>query len=129
MKMILIFKIFITLILFIILNIYKIFNIFFFDSFKKQVKMINIKDLSLQQKIGQLFIIAVKGSELTNKTKKFIRDYKIGNFIIFSKNYQNLDQFSKLITVKVVHILIRREYYNKVSSRFIEEGQIRLVKI
>ena len=91
------FKIFSIIIFFIILNLYKYLKFDFSNLLEYQFKMNDIQDLTLQEKIGQLFIIAVKGTELTYKTKELIRKYKIGNFIIFSKNYQNIIQFSKLI--------------------------------
>ena len=78
-----------------IYNPYKIGDYFHFS--KESFKMKDIKDLSLQEKIGQLFIISVKGFKLTDKDKIMIREHKIGNFIIFSKNYQNINQLSKLI--------------------------------
>ena len=58
--------------------------------------MKNIKYLTLKEKIGQLFIIPINGCELTDKTRVMIRDYKIGNFILFSQNFKDLQQLSKL---------------------------------
>ena len=96
--MILFFKIFLTIILFRTLNIYRLSKLVeFFHLSQDPFKMKDLKDLSLQEKIGQLFIIRVKGLELTDETKKMIREDKIGNFVIFANNYQNITQISKLI--------------------------------
>ena len=62
--------------------------------------------ISLQEKIGQLFIVRVKGLELSDETKKMIREDKIRNFVIFANNYQNITQISKLINdISRSHIL------------------------
>jgi beta-N-acetylhexosaminidase len=96
--MCLFFKIFLTIILFRTLNIYKLSKLVdFFHLSKEPIKMKELKDLSIKEKIGQLFIIRVRGKELSDETIKMIREYKIGNFIIFANNYQNLIQISKLI--------------------------------
>ena len=85
----------ITFIKFIIAIILIILMIIF-----KHIKMDGIKDiheLSLEEKLGQLLMIGFKGYKLTEEIREMIQKYKFGNFIIFGRNYKNLEQFEKLI--------------------------------
>lgn len=54
-----------------------------------------IKALSLEEKIGQLIIASFEGTELNEEITSLIEEYKIGGFILFSRNiideYQTLD--------------------------------------
>ena len=75
-------------------NIHENFNI---ENFvKNHNKLKEIQDLSLQEKIGQLMCIGFKTPVLTEEIRAMIREYKIGNFILFSRNIRNLTQFEKL---------------------------------
>ena len=57
--------------------------------------MKDIKDLSLQEKLGQLLIIGFKTPVLTDEKKEMIKKYKLGNFILFSWNINELKQLLK----------------------------------
>ena len=43
----------------------------------------NEKELTLKEKIGQLFIIGIQGKHLTNDIRKLIRRYKLGILLYF----------------------------------------------
>ena len=58
--------------------------------------MKNLKDLSLNEKIGQLLLIGIKGYILSEEMKNMIKEYKFGNFILFSYNIRDLNQLEKL---------------------------------
>lgn len=58
--------------------------------------MKDIKDLSIEEKIGQLLIIGFNETKLTDEIKKMIRDYKFGNFILYSRNIKDIEQLNKL---------------------------------
>jgi len=55
-----------------------------------------INELSLEEKLGQLLIIGFDGPVLTDDIRALIRDYKFGNFILFSRNIVNLEQLMTL---------------------------------
>lgn len=56
----------------------------------------NIKELSLEEKIGQMFIIGLNTKE-QEEINKFIKKLKIGGVIIYRKNYSNYEQMLNLI--------------------------------
>ena len=66
--------------------------------------MKDLKDLSLNEKIGQLLLVGFNGYALSEELISMIREYKFGNFIIFSRNIKDLNQLEKLI----------RDIYNEV---------------
>jgi len=56
----------------------------------------NIKNLTLEQKIGQMFLLPIEGPELTADTKKHLLKHKIGNFIYFARNLTDYKSIRKL---------------------------------
>ena len=57
----------------------------------------DIKNLTLEQKIGQMFLLPIDGTELSTDTKEHLLKYKIGNFIYFARNltdYKSIRKFS-----------------------------------
>lgn len=56
-----------------------------------------LKGLSLEQKIGQLFIIGFEGKTLTPETQKLMRDFRPGGVLLLSKNIDTQDQLKSLI--------------------------------
>ena len=58
--------------------------------------MKNLKDLSLNEKIGQLLLIGIKGYILSEEMKSMIKEYKFGNFILFAYNIKDLNQLENL---------------------------------
>ena len=56
-----------------------------------------IEELTLEEKIGQLFIIELDEKEITDRTVEMIQKYKIGGFILYAKNYQSYEEMLKII--------------------------------
>lgn len=54
-------------------------------------------ELSIEEKIGQMFIIALQENEITNKTIEMIQKYKIGGIILYRKNYTDYESMINLI--------------------------------
>lgn len=56
-----------------------------------------LEGLSLEQKIGQLFIIGFEGKTLTSENKELIQNFKPGGVLLLSKNIGNKEQLKGLI--------------------------------
>lgn len=56
-----------------------------------------IKDMDLEQKIGQLFIIGFNGTSINDWMKDMIGNYYIGGFILFKENMTSLEQALELL--------------------------------
>lgn len=59
--------------------------------------MVKVEELSLIEKIGQLFLIGFEGNTITDETREMIEKYKIGGFILYRKNYKNYEEMLKVI--------------------------------
>ena len=95
--MLIIYKIILFIIFLIILNKIKLFKEINKQNIStKLFKMKDLKELSLQEKLGQLLIIGFKEPILTEDIKNLIRKYKFGNFILFARNIENLNQLENL---------------------------------
>ena len=57
----------------------------------------NVEEMSVDELIGQLIMVGIPGLELDEKYIKFIDEYKIGNYILFARNYDNTNQMIKLM--------------------------------
>ena len=56
-----------------------------------------IEKLTIEQKIGQMLIIALEEKEITEKTINIIQKYNIGGIILYRKNYDNYEEMLKLV--------------------------------
>jgi len=56
-----------------------------------------IKSLSLEEKIGQLIITGFEGTEMNEELISLIEEYKVGGFILFSRNITNEYQTLELL--------------------------------
>ena len=59
----------------------------------------NIKDvdkMSVDELIGQVIMIGLPGHTLNKEYKEFIKEYKIGNYILFARNYESTKQMKEL---------------------------------
>ena len=56
-----------------------------------------IEELTLDEKIGQLFIIELEEGPISSKTIEMIQKYKIGGFILYSKNYRTYEEMVQRI--------------------------------
>lgn len=59
--------------------------------------MINVNKLTLEEKIGQLFLIGLDEKNITKKTREMIEKYKIGGFILYKRNYDNYNEMLEII--------------------------------
>jgi beta-N-acetylhexosaminidase len=57
---------------------------------------IELKDLSLEEKIGQLLMVGIPGIHVSPETEELIGDYGIGGVILFERNYQDSQQLASL---------------------------------
>ena len=58
--------------------------------------MMNIKELSLEEKIGQKFIFGINSNNI-DEIVKLIEKYHIGGVILYKKNYSNYDEMLSVI--------------------------------
>ena len=57
----------------------------------------NLEELSIKEKIGQMIMIGLDTNYITERITKMISDYKIGGIILYRKNFSTYDQMIKLI--------------------------------
>lgn len=55
-----------------------------------------LENMTLQQKIGQMLVAGFSGTELNDHIIKAIKDYHIGNVILFARNFKNPKQLYNL---------------------------------
>ena len=67
-----------------------------------------MEQLSLEEKIAQMFLIALEEKEITEKTVKMIEKYKIGGIILYRKNYNNYDE--------MIHLVNKLKQINRVNE-------------
>ena len=58
---------------------------------------VNIEELTIQEKIGQMMIVGIDNNYITERTKKLILDYKIGGVILYRKNFNTYEELINLI--------------------------------
>lgn len=56
-----------------------------------------IKEMTLDEKIGQMLMVGVDGYTLDNNSRKMIEEYKVGGFIILGQNVQSTNQLLNLV--------------------------------
>ncbi len=56
-----------------------------------------LKSLSIDEKIGQLLIVGLEGTEINEQIEEMIKDYYIGGFILFERNISNGENTLDLI--------------------------------
>ena len=57
----------------------------------------DIKELSLEEKTGQMIIIGIDTNYITDRIKTMITKYKIGGIILYRKNFSTYEEMLKLI--------------------------------
>lgn len=60
-------------------------------------KIKSVEEMSIDELIGQVIMVGLPYTYLDEKYKEFIKDYKIGNFILFSRNYNNTKQMKSFM--------------------------------
>jgi len=56
-----------------------------------------VKNLSLDQKVGQLFIVGFEGKEMNPQLEAFLKTIKPGGVLLLARNIENENQLKKLI--------------------------------
>lgn len=56
-----------------------------------------IKELSIKEKIGQMVIIGLDTNYITDRIKEMIQEYKIGGIILYRKNFSTYSDMLKLV--------------------------------
>lgn len=56
-----------------------------------------ISELTLKEKIGQMFIVGIEGKKVTPEIKKLILDYKIGGIVLYKKNFNTYNELINLV--------------------------------
>lgn len=56
-----------------------------------------IRKMTLEEKIGQLLIVGLDGESIDDNTRELIQTYKVGGFILFSRNIVDVNQTLKLL--------------------------------
>ncbi len=66
------------------------------ETFKEKID-INIDDLTLDEKIGQMLIVSVPGTSLSSEKEAELKTYKPGGVILFSDNISTFDNTLALV--------------------------------
>lgn len=64
---------------------------------EKDILLKKIEGMTLKEKIGQLLVVGFEGTSINSDIEKYIENYKVGGFILFSRNIRNADESFKLI--------------------------------
>jgi beta-N-acetylhexosaminidase len=59
-------------------------------------KEIELKGLSLEEKLGQLLMVGIPGVQISAGIEELIRDYRLGGIILFERNYHDPQQLASL---------------------------------
>ncbi|MBQ3409132.1 MAG: glycoside hydrolase family 3 protein [Clostridia bacterium] len=68
-----------------------------------------LKELTLNEKIGQMIMIGIDGNEINDRIKKLILNYKVGGVILYRKNFKTY-----MDMLKIIHDLKELNASNKV---------------
>lgn len=58
--------------------------------------MKSIKEMTLKEKIGQVVICGFQGTKFSDELNTLIKEYKLGNVILFTRNIENVKQMHDL---------------------------------
>ena len=58
---------------------------------------INIKDLSIEEKIGQMIIVGLDTKEPYARLEELVVKHKVGGILLYKKNYKTYEEMVKLI--------------------------------
>ena len=56
-----------------------------------------MEELSLEEKIAQMFLIELQEKEITQATIDMIQKYKIGGIILYRRNYKSYEELINLV--------------------------------
>lgn len=69
----------------------------------------DLQGLTLQEKLGQMMMVGLKGKKIDNRITTLIRDYKVGGVILYKKNFSTYDEM-----VNLIHELKKLNSQNKI---------------
>lgn len=75
--------------------------------------MIDIKNLSLEEKVGQMVIVGLDIEKPKRQIENLIKNYRIGGVLLYKKNYKNYKEMNSLIN----YIKEINKKYNKKIGR------------
>lgn len=58
---------------------------------------VDINDLTIEEKIGQMIIVGIDSTYITERTRKLILDYKVGGVILYRKNFKTYADLLNLV--------------------------------
>lgn len=58
---------------------------------------VKLEDLNLQEKIGQMLMVGMETTYVTERVEKLIKQYKIGGIILYRKNFKTYEDLIKLV--------------------------------
>ena len=90
--------------------------VFFFQEYKYTYFL---KDISIEEKIGQRLMVSPANHQLNAKFKDLIRKNHVGNIKIYGRNYRNKEQLSDLID-ECQNLSLK---YNKMMPMFVATDQ------
>ena len=56
-----------------------------------------LKELTLNEKIGQMMMVGIDGNTIDERIKKLILNYKVGGVILYRKNFKTYADMLKLV--------------------------------
>ena len=59
--------------------------------------IVDVNDLTIEEKIGQMIMVGIDSNIITERTKKLILKYKIGGVILYRKNFKTYNDMLNLI--------------------------------
>ena len=77
----------------------------------KNLKIKNVDEMTVDELIGQLIMVGLPTTYLDEEYKELIKKYKIGNYILFARNYSDTNQMKSFM--KELY-----EYTNKITNSF-----------
>lgn len=63
----------------------------------KNYNIKSVDEMSIEELIGQVIMIGLPSTTLDAESMKFIQEYKIGNYILFSRNYHDTKQMKNFM--------------------------------
>ena len=63
----------------------------------EKLKIKSVEEMTIDELIGQVIMVGLPFTYLDDKYKEFIKKYKIGNYILFARNYSDTVQMQKFM--------------------------------
>ena len=63
----------------------------------------DIKNLSLEEKIGQMLIVGFEGKKITQRNIDQIQKYKVGGIILYKRNFDSCTLKARIQRIAMFH--------------------------